>query len=190
MLARRRLVRLEDGQRAIGRKAQVAQVAALADAGNYADAYDLRRRGGTLPAGRPDDHAADAAISDSISATTEPAGATVYLKRFTAGAALRPRQLLGTSPLTNARIARGEYVLSIEKDGYAPIERTVSGVTIRPSALVITPPPIRIEQRLHAGDACPRAWCSCRVATTGWWRGHVRPTGACGWTTTSSTSTR
>ena len=109
-----------------------------------------------------------AAISDSISVTTEPPGAAVYLTRFTADAATAaPRQRLGTSPLTNVRIARGEYVLSIEKDGYAPIERTVSGVTIRASALTITPPPIRIDQRLLPADApCRRAWCSCRAEIT------------------------
>ena len=57
--------------------------------------------------------------------------------------------------MTNVRIARGEYVLSIEKDGYAPIERTVSGVVMRASALTITPPPIRIDQRLLPAGAVP-----------------------------------
>ena len=93
-------------------------------------------------------------LSDSISVTTEPPGAQVFLTRFN-GATAAPRQLLGTSPLSNVRVARGEYVVAIEKDGYAPIERTVSGVTIRAGALVITPPPIRIEQRLMPAAAVP-----------------------------------
>ena len=73
--------------------------------------------------------------------------------------------MLGTSPLTNVRIARGEYVLTIAKDGYAPIERTVSGVVIRMDTLTIIPPPIRIEQRLLPATPCRHAWYSCQVAT-------------------------
>ena len=46
-------------------------------------------------------------------------------------------------------------VLSIEKEGYAPIERTVSGVAIRTGALTITPPPIRIDQRLLPANTVP-----------------------------------
>ena len=90
------------------------------------------------------------AISDTVSVTTEPEGAAVYVKRFGHGAAgtASARRLLGTSPLTDARIPRGEYILSIEKEGYAPIERTVSGVAMRAGALTILPPAIRISQRL------------------------------------------
>jgi formylglycine-generating enzyme required for sulfatase activity len=45
--------------------------------------------------------------------------------------------------------------VSIEKAGYATVERTVSGVVIQVSALTITPPPIRIEQRLIPVAAVP-----------------------------------
>jgi len=138
-------------------KARVAQVAALAEAGRNAEAYDLAVaiepwvRGDLTIAGLMP------AISDTVSVTTEPAGAQVYLKRYAPGQAApaSPRRLLGTSPLTAVRIARGEYVLSIEKEGYAPIERTVSGVAIRAGALTITPPPIRIDQRLLPANAVP-----------------------------------
>jgi serine/threonine protein kinase/formylglycine-generating enzyme required for sulfatase activity len=131
-------------------KARVAQVAALADAKRYFDAYDLAVALDPYLPGDPTITSVLSAISDTISVTTEPSGSTVYLKRFTPEAedTASSRRLLGTTPLTKVRIARGEYVLSIEKEGYAPIERTVSGVAMRAGALTITPPPIRIHQRL------------------------------------------
>jgi serine/threonine protein kinase/formylglycine-generating enzyme required for sulfatase activity len=135
-------------------KRQVAQVAALAEAGNYAAAYDLAVAVERHVPGDPTITRVMPAISDSISVTTEPLGAAVYLTRFTDGTPA-PRQRLGTSPLGNVRIARGQYIVSIEKDGYASIERTVSGVTIRVGTLVITPPPIRIEQRLIPATTVP-----------------------------------
>ena len=138
-------------------KVRVAEAAALADARRYFDAYDLAAAVEPYVPGDPTLARVMSAVSDTISVATEPSAATVYLKRFTGepAATAPPRRLLGTSPLTNVRIARGEYVLSIEKEGYAPVERTVSGVTVRASALVITPPPIRIEQRLLPASSVP-----------------------------------
>jgi formylglycine-generating enzyme required for sulfatase activity len=138
-------------------EAQVAQVVALADAGRSAEAYDLAVVvEATLP-GNATIAGLLPTISDTVSVTTEPAGASVFVKRFDsrAAGADTPRQPLGLSPVSNARVARGEYVLSIEKDGYAPVERTVSGVAIRNGTLTITPPPIRVNQRLLPASAVP-----------------------------------
>lgn len=66
-------------------------------------------------------------IADNISVTTEPAGARVYLKRFTLDEAA-PRKLIGTTPISKLTIARGEYLMTIEKEGFAPFERTISDV--------------------------------------------------------------
>ena len=131
-------------------KAQVAQVAALADAKRYDEAYDLAVAVAPYLPGDPTIPSLMPAISDTVSVTTEPEGAAVYAKRFGRGAAAATsaRRLLGTSPLTDARIPRGEYILSIEKEGYAPIERTVSGVAMRAGAMTILPPAIRIRQKL------------------------------------------
>ena len=138
-------------------KAKVAQVAAFAEAGRNAEAYDLAVAIEPYVRGDPSIAALMPAISDTVSVTTEPAGAQVYLKRYAPGqaATASSRRLLGISPLSAVRIARGEYVLSIEKEGYAPIERTVSGVAIRTGALTITPPPIRIDQRLLSANTVP-----------------------------------
>jgi formylglycine-generating enzyme required for sulfatase activity/tRNA A-37 threonylcarbamoyl transferase component Bud32 len=137
-------------------RARVAQVAALVDANRTADAYDLAVTVESSLPGDPTIASLMAKISDTVSVTTEPPGAEVFLTRFPGSAGDRPpRQPLGKSPLSKVRIARGEYILSIEKEGYAPVERTVSGVAMRASTLAILPPPIRIELRLLPADAVP-----------------------------------
>ncbi len=138
-------------------KARVPTVSALADAGRDAEAYDLASAIEKYLPGDPTIARLISSISDTISVTTEPAGAAVYLKRFTTDtrSPAAARRLVGTAPLNQVRVARGEYVLSIEKDGYAPVERTVSGVAVRTGTLTITPPPIRIDQRLRPAPDVP-----------------------------------
>ena len=136
-------------------KARVVEASALADAGRTAEAFDLAL---TLQRQLPNDPVLAsllAAISDTMTVTTEPAGASVHVKRFAAGGAAPARQYLGVTPLTAVRIARAQYVLTIEKEGFAPIERTISNVAIRVAALTITPPPIRITQPLRPATAVP-----------------------------------
>jgi eukaryotic-like serine/threonine-protein kinase len=138
-------------------RATLSQITTLADARRYFEAYDMALQVEPYLPGDPTIAGLMPTISDTISATTDPPGATVYLKRFVADAAGQPqaRQTVGTTPLKNHRIARGEYVLSIELAGYAPYERAVSGVSMRTSKLVRMPPPIQVETRLVAAAASP-----------------------------------
>jgi formylglycine-generating enzyme required for sulfatase activity len=46
-------------------------------------------------------------------------------------------------------------VLGVEKDGYAPTERTVSGADLHTGTLIVMPPPIRVEQSLVVLDKMP-----------------------------------
>ncbi len=86
-------------------------------------------------------------ISDTLTVTSEPAGAQVYLKRFSPDVAGNspPRQLLGTTPLGNLRIARGQYLLYVEKDGFAKTVQTIFGALMRGGAITSIPPPLTIE---------------------------------------------
>jgi len=136
-------------------RAQIAQVSSLADARRTAEAFDLALSVQRYLPNDPTIAGLLPAIADTISVTTEPAGASIYLKRFAVGGTPAPRQLVGTSPVTNARIARAQYVLSIEKEGFAPTERTVAGVPVHVEALTIMPPPIRITQQLMPIDKVP-----------------------------------
>lgn len=136
---------------------QVTRIEQLALAQKYFEAYDL-----AVAAQKylPDDATITRlmpTISDTLSVTTEPAGAQVYLKRFSPDEAgnFPPRELMGTTPINNLRIARGQYILYIEKDGYAKTERTVSGAIRHTGNLVVLPPPIRVEQKLFEADKMP-----------------------------------
>ena len=137
-------------------RAVLPQIVALAEEGRFFDAYDLAASIETALPGDATLAGLMPTISDTISATTDPPGAGVYLTRFQPEIDAAPvRTLIGTTPLTNVRIARGAYLLAIEKDGFAPFERAVSGVAVRNSALSITPPPIRIDQKLVAASDAP-----------------------------------
>jgi serine/threonine protein kinase/formylglycine-generating enzyme required for sulfatase activity len=77
-------------------------------------------------------------IADNISVTSEPAGARVYLKRFTPDESV-PRQLIGTTPISKLEIARGEYLMTVEKEGFAPFERTISDVLMMAGNTLVPP---------------------------------------------------
>ncbi|HUR21031.1 MAG TPA: bifunctional serine/threonine-protein kinase/formylglycine-generating enzyme family protein, partial [Vicinamibacterales bacterium] len=138
-------------------KAQLPHIEALANANDNARAFALAQPVERYLPGDPTLGSLMHTVSDTISVSTEPAGAQVFLKRFAAdpSGALPPRELVGVTPLTNFRVARGEYVLYIEKDGYAPTERTVSGAMLHANGLTVPPPPIRVEQTLIPLDKMP-----------------------------------
>ncbi|MGH7578496.1 MAG: SUMF1/EgtB/PvdO family nonheme iron enzyme, partial [Longimicrobiales bacterium] len=74
-------------------------------------------------------------IADWISVTTEPAGARVLAVRYAPERAAIGDTLdwrvLGTTPLDSARVPRGDYILRVERDGYAPAERSASSALER-----------------------------------------------------------
>src|SRR6185436_5497102 len=89
-------------------RAQLAEIAKLGEDKKYFEAYD--RATAIEPYLRGDLELAGvmASISLPISVTTTPPGASVYITRFVPDAASPPaRQLLGTTPFTDARVARG-----------------------------------------------------------------------------------
>ena len=138
-------------------RAQVPRIEQLTQAQKFFEAYDLAVAAqkyipydatitGLLPT-----------ISNTISVTTDPAGAQVYLKRFASdGAGDFPnRQLVGATPINDLRVARGQYILYIEKEGYAKTEQTCSGAILHTGSLIVLPPPIRVEQKLFKSDKMP-----------------------------------
>src|SRR5207244_2005629 len=57
--------------------------------------------------------------------------------------------------IDHLRIARGQYVISIEKEGYAPLERTISGAIPRFGNGMFIPPALRIEEKLIEAAKLP-----------------------------------
>lgn len=138
-------------------KQQIPRIEELSKTGDYFAAFDLASEVGKYS---PDDPALNslmATISDTLSVTSNPAGAEVYLKRFMRRAAnpSPERQRIGTTPITNLRVGRGQYILYIEKDGYAKSEQTISGAILQAAGLSVIPPPMKVEQLLLKSDSIP-----------------------------------
>ena len=136
---------------------QVPRIEQLAQEQKFFEAYDLAT---AMQKYLPEDATISRlmpVISNTISVKTDPPGAQVYLKRFLPDKAgmFRARQLVGTTPIDNQRIARGQYLLYIEKDGYAKIESTVSGATMHAGTFIVFPPPIQVEQKLFPAGELP-----------------------------------
>jgi eukaryotic-like serine/threonine-protein kinase len=96
-------------------------------------------------------------ISDSLSVTSEPGPAKVYLRRFQPdGKGNFPaRELIGETPIKDLRIARGQYILQIEKDGYANFERSISGIIPRVGGSFIASPPLDVSVKLMEKEKMP-----------------------------------
>jgi serine/threonine protein kinase len=133
------------------------KVEELAKAERNFEAYDLAMDVSNV---LPNDETLDKllpTISDWLSVNSSPDGAKVYLKRFQAdkNGKFPERVFLGETPITDLRIARGNYVLQIEKDGFAPAERTISGTIPRIGGSFIETPPLKIEAKLVEKDKAP-----------------------------------
>jgi serine/threonine protein kinase/formylglycine-generating enzyme required for sulfatase activity len=135
-------------------QAQLPMIEKLAQDGKYYEAYALAAGAQKYLPDDPTIARLMPTISETISVTTDPAGAEVYLKRYDPEADI-PRTLVGTTPLTDLRVARGQYILYIEKSGYAKTERSISGAISHTGTLVVLPGPIKIEDKLFAADKVP-----------------------------------
>ena len=76
---------------------------------------------------------------------------------MTLGEPSRPpeRQRVGVSPIEGLEIARAAYLLAIELEGYAPVERPIYGVTDTLGRDRFLSPPVRVVQTLMPASAVP-----------------------------------
>ncbi len=133
-------------------RAQIERIAQVANEQNYFEAYDLAAQ---VKRYLPDDVSLAQlmpTIADQLSVTSEPAGARVSLTRFGSD---KP-EMIGTTPLSKHSIARGEYILRVEKDGYATFERTITSVLVRTGNKLVPPDePNDFKVKLLAADQAP-----------------------------------
>lgn len=136
----------------------IRKIEELARAERNFEAYDLALDVQTALPGDETLRRIMPTISDTLSVATEPSGARVYLRRYSAER--RPnvsdRTLIGETPISKLTIARGEYILQVEKDGYAPFERTISGTIPRIGGSFIETPPLEINTKLLKDDQLPQ----------------------------------
>jgi hypothetical protein len=87
---------------------QVPTITRLAEAGRTFEAYDLARRAREYLPGDPRLVSLMPAISTTLSVTSDPAGANVFLRRYdrgTADAAPSAPTFVGTTPLSSLEVA-------------------------------------------------------------------------------------
>lgn len=104
------------------------EIAELADQGNYVEAFNLavqaeRRISGDTILARLFE-----TVSDRLTITTEPEGASVFLQRLPSSAESTRTDsvLIGTTPVRDLRVARADYRLVVKLDGYVTLERIAS----------------------------------------------------------------
>ena len=134
---------------------QIAQAEALTNERRYFEAFDLAIAAERVLPRDPALARLMPTLAMTLSVTTEPPGARVYTQRYTTGERFPQRVLLGETPLVDTRLGRGEYVLQIEKEGFAPFERTISGSFAFTGSFQIAPPPAVIDHRLTPSADVP-----------------------------------
>jgi formylglycine-generating enzyme required for sulfatase activity len=135
-------------------KATIAEIPNLAKEERFFEAYDRAKEAerylpedATLKEWRP-------FFTDVLSVASDPPGAAVYLRRFQRDASGQfvPREHVGVTPLQDREIARGEYLLMIEKEGYAPVLRTMSNALARVENALWIPGALRTAQLTHTPE--------------------------------------
>jgi serine/threonine protein kinase/formylglycine-generating enzyme required for sulfatase activity len=129
---------------------QIPVIEAFARAGRSFEAYDLATLVRKYDPGEPTLTRLWPGISDMLSVTSEPGDAQVYVKRFVPGQGGKsiPAKPVGTTPISR-EIARGNYIVSVEKEGFAPFRRTWSNLIIGTLETPnMRPPPTKIEANL------------------------------------------
>jgi serine/threonine protein kinase/formylglycine-generating enzyme required for sulfatase activity len=140
--------------------AQVATVRELARSGKRFEAYDLAVEVQKYVPSDPDLMAMMPMLADSISVTTEPAGASVYLRRYQEDESgnFPERRFIGTTPIKGLQIPRGAEIVDIEKDGYAPVQTVISSrlITFADNIVWNPSPSVEISRKLIEVGAAPQ----------------------------------
>ena len=130
------------------------QVSQATQAGRYAQAYELALKAGKAVSGDSTLKALLPIISNHLTVLSEPPGARVYLKPFKGEAQSKhtPDEMIGVTPIRNLRVARNDYLLRIEKDGYVPAERIASNELVRVESAVAAVQEVLVTATLQPAD--------------------------------------
>ena len=113
-------------------------ITAFANQGRYVEAYDLAVEAERRIAGDTTLARLFGLISDRLTVTTQPAGATVYLQRLpNEGARAGDSMLAGTTPIVDRRVPRVDHRVIVQRAGSTALERIASsgyGRAEQPSA--------------------------------------------------------
>ena len=91
------------------------------------------------------------ATSNPLSLQSKPSGAAVFIRRFGGPPDNKP---IGTTPL-NVRLARPDYVLSLQKTGYAPVEKALSFTPFSVRGALLPLQPVKLRVKLIESSKVP-----------------------------------
>jgi serine/threonine protein kinase/formylglycine-generating enzyme required for sulfatase activity len=114
------LFSIYSGQSEQGRAAQLSAIKKAAAAGDYFKAFELSREAESDLAADSVFQALQPVISNKLTILSMPAGATVSLKLF--AQADQSYQTIGVTPIQNLLLARDDYIIRVEKEGFIPVE--------------------------------------------------------------------
>ena len=136
-------------------RAALPGIERLAEQRRYFEAYDLARS--VQPHLRGEERLVRvlAKITAPISVKSNPEGAQVWVERVTADGETGTRTPIGMTPLENQALTFGDYVLTIEKNGFAPSSRTIALTPIHGDGMWVPPRPVHIERSLVETSAAP-----------------------------------
>lgn len=106
----------------------IVQAEKLVGMERYFEAYQLLEQAKSRLPEDPTIERLRPVVTDTLTVSTTPAGARVYLRRFDPDDPEQepPRSLAGLTPIDAMPIGRADYILEIELEGYEPIRRSVS----------------------------------------------------------------
>jgi formylglycine-generating enzyme required for sulfatase activity/pimeloyl-ACP methyl ester carboxylesterase len=114
-------------------RANLPQIESLVREGRYAEAYELAVQAEGALGGDTTLQRLIPEVSDVLTVRSEPEGAEVYAW---GPGAIEAAVLLGTTPIVEVRLPRGDHFLTVEADGYEPVERLASSTLARAEAAV------------------------------------------------------
>jgi formylglycine-generating enzyme required for sulfatase activity/tRNA A-37 threonylcarbamoyl transferase component Bud32 len=106
------------------------QLESLTVAGRYFEAFDLAEVNEPLLRNDPTRARLELVYADSITLESQPPGAAVWIQRLESGGGMGDKRAVGVTPVRNVRIARGEYLLTVAKDGFSTFRRVVASPPI------------------------------------------------------------
>ncbi|HEX2122034.1 MAG TPA: SUMF1/EgtB/PvdO family nonheme iron enzyme, partial [Thermoanaerobaculia bacterium] len=136
-------------------RATLPEIERLMADGRYFEAWDLAESAQVVLGSDERLVRALQAMSEPLTVESKPPGAEVFLERVLPDGSTGARRLVGATPLVKHPIARGNYILSVEKIGFAPLRRPVSAQPLRVAGTIIPQPPPPFELTLLESSKVP-----------------------------------
>jgi formylglycine-generating enzyme required for sulfatase activity/dienelactone hydrolase len=128
----------------------IAQIEQLAERGSYVEAYALAADAARILPGDSALARLMPLVADRLTVVSDPAGASVWLRRVRDDGSLAPDSVLaGVTPIRDLRLARADYRLDVRKDGLVPAARIASSALNRAEASLGVPSDVVIEVALR-----------------------------------------